>query len=198
LVNNKKIKIDGKIFAYDVNEPLIYMYKNIQSNHKCLYDAIMDIISEFNDCGQGELNRKPINVDEAKISKENYYYWIRSKYNELSSSEKKTVLGSAMFIFLNKTCFRGVFRVGPNGFNVPYGHYINPEIINQEHLDNVNKLIQNVEFICCDYSVSLKNINKVLEEQSAELEKETKKVDGKVATMAGSSVGGGRPAIVTL
>ena len=34
--------------------------------------------------------------------------------------EKKTSKGSAMFIFLNKTCFRGIFRLGPNGFNVPY------------------------------------------------------------------------------
>jgi DNA adenine methylase len=45
--------------------------------------------------------------------------------------EKKTSKGSAMFIFLNKTCFRGIFRLGPNGFNVPYGHYKNPEIINK-------------------------------------------------------------------
>ena len=67
-------------------------------------------------------------------------------------------IGSAMFIFLNKTCFRGVFRVGPRGFNVPYGHYDNPEIINKEHLDEIHNLIQNVVFTCCDFSTSLNNI----------------------------------------
>ena len=60
-----------------------------------------------------------------------------------------------MFIFLNKTCFRGVFRVGPNGFNVPYGHYNNPEIINTEHLEEIHHLIQNVVFECCDFNTSL-------------------------------------------
>ena len=38
-----------------------------------------------------------------KIAKENYYYWIRSEYNKLD--EKNSILGSAMFIFLNNTCF---------------------------------------------------------------------------------------------
>jgi DNA adenine methylase len=63
-----------------------------------------------------------------------------------------------MFIFLNKTCFRGVFRVGPKGFNVPYGHYNNPEIINKEHLHEIHNLIKNVIFECCDFSISLKNV----------------------------------------
>ena len=63
-----------------------------------------------------------------------------------------------MFIFLNKTCFRGVFRVGPKGFNVPYGHYNNPEIINKEHLDKIHKLIQNVIFECCDFNTSLNSV----------------------------------------
>jgi DNA adenine methylase len=63
-----------------------------------------------------------------------------------------------MFIFLNKTCFRGVFRVGPNGFNVPYGHYKNPEIINKEHLEEIADLIQNVIFECCDFTTSLTRI----------------------------------------
>lgn len=156
--NNNKIKINGNIYAYDLNEPLIYLYKNIQINHIELYNEIQKLIIEFNSCGNGEINRKPKNINEAKISRENYYYWIRSEYNNLLSNEKKTIIGSAMFIFLNKTCFRGVFRVGPNGFNVPYGHYNNPEIINKEHLDEIHVLIQNVIFECCDFTKSLKNI----------------------------------------
>ena len=152
---NGIIKIHGNIYAYDLNEPLIYVYKNIQSNHNDLYNKLQNIIKEFNACGEGEINRTPQNIEEAKIAKENYYYWTRSEYNRLSANEKKTTFGSAMFIFLNKTCFRGVFRVGPNGFNVPYGHYNNPEIINKEHLDEMHHLIQPVIFDCSNFNTSL-------------------------------------------
>jgi DNA adenine methylase len=157
-VKNGVIKIHGNIYAYDLNEPLIYIYKNIQSNHNELYNQIQQLITNFNSCGDGEINRTPKNIDEAKIAKENYYYWIRSEYNKLSFTDKKTTIGSAMFIFLNKTCFRGVFRVGPKGFNVPYGHYNNPEIINKEHLDEIHELIQNVIFECSDFNISLNNV----------------------------------------
>ena len=149
------IKIHGNIYAYDLNEPLIYIYKNIQTHHEELYKVIQTIITDFNECGNGEINRRPANITEAKIAKENYYYWIRSEYNKLCVIDKKSILVSAMFIFLNKTCFRGVFRVGPNGFNVPYGHYNNPEIINKEHLEEIHNLIQNVVFECCDFNTSL-------------------------------------------
>ena len=155
-VKNGIIKIQGNIYAYDLNEPLIYIYKNIQTHHNELYDAIQTIIKDFNECENGEINRKPENITEAKYAKENYYYWIRSEYNKLCLTDKKSIIGSAMFIFLNKTCFRGVFRVGPNGFNVPYGHYKNPEIINKEHLGEIHNLIQNVIFECCDFNTSLK------------------------------------------
>lgn len=149
------IKMNGNIYAYDLNEPLIYVYKNIQSNHEELYNNLQNIIKEFNECGSGTINRTPKTIDEAKISKENYYYWIRSEYNKLSPNIKNTPMGSAMFIFLNKTCFRGLFRVGPKGFNVPYGHYNNPEIINQDHLNQIHDLIQDVIFECCDFNTSL-------------------------------------------
>ena len=150
------IHIEGTINAYDINEPLIYVYKNIQLHHTELYETIHQIIEEFNICPiEGLLNRKPLDITEAKLSKENYYYWIRYTYNKLSDIEKKTIIGSSMFIFLNKTCFRGVFRIGPNGFNVPYGHYNNPEIINEDHLEAIHDLIQNVIFNCYDFKKSL-------------------------------------------
>jgi DNA adenine methylase len=165
-IKTGKIKVNGNIYAYDLNEPLIYVYKNIQNNPDELYNEIEKLIDDFNGIeskeGNESVNRKPINIDEAKKSKENYYYWIRNRYNKLSNLEKTTPLGSAMFIFLNKTCFRGIFRVGPNGFNVPYGHYKNPKIINKKHLIEMHNLIQNVIFNCCDYNMSLNN-NKIKE-----------------------------------
>jgi len=152
-VKSGLIKIHGNIYAYDSNESLIYIYKNIQTHHHELYDTLKTIVMDFNECGNGEINRKPKNMTEAKVAKENYYYWVRSEYNHLM--DKKSILGSAMFIFLNKTCFRGIFRVGPNGFNVPYGNYKNPEIINKEHLEEIHMLIENVLFECCDFHKSL-------------------------------------------
>jgi len=151
------IKINGNIYAYDINEPLIYVYKNIQLYHNELFDNIQLIINDYNECDIN-INRKPENITEAKLSKENYYYWIRNKYNKLSLIDKNSILGSAMFIFLNKTCFRGLFRVGPNGFNVPYGNYTNPEIINKQHLNRIHELIQEVIFECCDFKTSFLKI----------------------------------------
>ena len=157
-VKNDIIKIHGNIYAYDLNEPLIYMYKNIQTHHNELYDTLQTIITEFNECEDGEINRKPETIEEAKMVKENYYYWTRIRYNKLSLTDKKGVIGSAMFIFLNKTCFRGIFRVGPNGFNVPYGNYKKPGIIDKAHLEEIHHLIQNVIFECSDFNTSLTNV----------------------------------------
>jgi DNA adenine methylase len=150
------IIIKGNIYAYDVNEALIYVYKNIQQDYKKLYSTLKSLIDEFNNCGDEEVNRKPTDLSEAKKNKENYYYWIRDSYNKCL--DKKTIEASAYFIFLNKTCFRGVFRVGPNGFNVPYGNYNNPEIVNEAHLKEINELIKPVVFECCDFGVSIENV----------------------------------------
>jgi DNA adenine methylase len=154
------IQMSGTIYAYDLNEPLIYVYKNIQTSHDEVYENVQKMIKESNEseCKNGELNRKPKNIEEAQECVENYYYWIRSEYNKLSPNDKKTTIGSAMFIFLNKTCFRGVFRVGPNGFNVPFGHYKKPEIVNKQHLDDIHNLIQGVVFECCDFATSLSRV----------------------------------------
>jgi len=139
------IKINGTVRAYDSNEALIYVYKNIQTHHNELYNILQLIITDFSYYNTND-------------EKEEYYYWIRGEYNKQCLIDKKSILCSAMFIFLNKTCFRGIYRIGPNGFNVSYGHYNNPEIINKKHLDEIHNLIQNVIFECSDFNISLQNI----------------------------------------
>jgi DNA adenine methylase len=153
--------ISGNIYAYDLNEPLIYLYKNVQTNHNELYNEIQSLINEYKECSGVEKNTKPKTLIEAKQSKENYYYWTRKQYNKLTEMEKKSVLGSAMFLFINKTCWRGLFRESEkSGFNVPYGNYDNPEIINREHLEEIHALIQGVIFECGDFATSLNKIEK--------------------------------------
>jgi DNA adenine methylase len=149
-----KITITGQIYACDSNVDLIKMYCNIQTHYNELCKILCQIIEDFNLCTGTIINRHPTTLDEAKTSRESYYYWLRQKYN--SGCDKTSVEASALFIFINKTCFRGVHRVGPNGFNVPYGHYHNPAIFDKSIFDYIYELIQGVNFICQDYTDTLK------------------------------------------
>ncbi len=158
LQKQNKITINNKIYAYDLNSVLINVYKNIQNNKDELFNFIKLYIKEYHNISGDIINRKPKDISEAKTSKESYYYWIRNKYNTI---DKNTVECSALFMFLNKTCFRGMYREGPNGFNVPYGHYKKtPNIITKNELDKISELIKDVEFIHSDFNLSIKNAKK--------------------------------------
>jgi len=152
---DNKININNNIYAYDLNEGLINLYNNIQNNPEELFKQIQNIKTEYDNIVGSVVNRKPDNIDEANTSKESYYYWVRKNYNNLN---KNTIEAAAIFIFLNKTCFRGMFREGPNGFNVPFGNYKNPTIVDKEHLLSIHNLIKNVKFIYLDFEESFKNI----------------------------------------
>jgi DNA adenine methylase len=163
LIKTQTITITGTINAYDLNPDLINMYKIVQTQPKKLFNEITKIINKYNDIDDNDevTNKKPQNDEEGLSSKESYYYWIRKQYNtkpEKPPKNKDLIKNAAMFIFLNKTCFRGLYRTGPNGFNVPYGNYKNPTIIDKNHLIEISQLIANVNFHNLDFSKSLKQV----------------------------------------
>lgn len=156
LQKQNKIIIKNKIYAYDINNDLINVYKNIQHNKDELYEFIDFYINEYDSINGTTINRKPTSIEEAKTSKESYYYWIRNKYNNI---DKNSIECSALFIFINKTCFRGMYREGPNGFNVPYGHYKKtPVIITKSDLNYISDLIKDVEFKTSGFIDSIQNV----------------------------------------
>lgn len=156
LQKQNKINIKHKIYAYDINRVLIDVYKHIQSNTEELYKQFQQYMNEYDNLKGTIINRNPTSITEAKSSKESYYYWMRNKYNKIkiSSIEK-----SALFMFINKTCFRGMYREGPNGYNVPYGHYKKtPAILSEKNMSYISELIQDVEFIHCSFEESMKRV----------------------------------------
>ena len=149
LLASKDITVKGKVYAYDKNQKLINMYRQIQTNPEEVHEHLLELFTTYDTRTGTEIYRKPETEEEGLTSKESYYYWIRKKYNELIPT---TPVHAATLIFLNKTCFRGVYREGPNGFNVPYGHYKStPIMVTLDELVKIQDLIKDVVFKWCDF-----------------------------------------------
>ena len=155
LVKAHKITLSGKVYASDLNLNTINLFKQIQTNPDNIIAAVNHINTEYMACNGTIVNRKPLTDEEGKTSKESYYYWIRSQFNALNEFEKLTAEAAAKLLFLNKTCFRGLYREGPHGFNVPYGNYTNPTILEETHIREVSTLIKDVIFTVAPFKESL-------------------------------------------
>jgi DNA adenine methylase len=142
----------GQVFASDVNLGLISLYQNIQSRVEEVLTLAQGLFDGLDACTGTTVNRKDLTPDP---SKETFYFSIRRRFNEV---DRTTVEASAMFLFLNKTCFRGVYREGPNGFNVPYGNYKTVHL-DADHLRRVSRLIQGVVFTAEPFQSSLSKVH---------------------------------------
>lgn len=135
-----------KAYAFDINKNLINCYNIIK-------DKVESLVLELK-----KLEEEYLKLDDE--NRKEYYYDIRKKYNSINiENENEALEKTTYFIFLNKTCFNGLYRENRKGqFNVPIGKYKNPTICDEENLIELSKLIKNVTFINGDYRESYKYI----------------------------------------
>ena len=125
-------------YISDMNEELINLYQVVRDN-------VDELIAD---------------LQKHDISKE-YFMEIRNidrteEYQNWSNAQK-----ASRFIYLNRTCFNGMYRVNSKGeFNVPFGHYKNPRILDENNLINCSNLLQRTEIKHADFSEILKKVKK--------------------------------------
>lgn len=148
-LERKEITMTGAIYCSDINENLINCYNHIKSNFTEIVKELDELVKLNN---QNKNLAKSTTVpntlnDAIQQGNDSLYYYLRKEYND---STTLSIKKSALLIFLNKTCFRGLYRIGKNGFNVPYGNYKNPTIYDFNNLTNLHKLFNkyNVNFNC--------------------------------------------------
>ncbi|MGI6073055.1 MAG: DNA adenine methylase [Fermentimonas sp.] len=124
-----------KAIINDINADLICTYRVIKSDVESLIDMLSKIESEY------------IPLDNEGRTK--YFLSLRSRFNDKNNSDIET---AALFIFLNRTCFNGLYRVNSKGmFNVPHGKYKNPKICDEVTLRADSAVLQRVDILCGDF-----------------------------------------------
>ena len=136
-----KYKLD-EVYISDKNLELINTYKSIRDNVDILIKSLKEMEEKY----------IPLDDENRKV----YYYEKRQEYNNLKINiEENNIEKASLFIFLNKTCFNGLYRVNKKGeFNVPMGAYKKPKICDEENLKNVSLTLRNVKIVYADYRES--------------------------------------------
>jgi DNA adenine methylase len=130
-------------YLSDVNAEIILVYQIIQQHLDSLVEALQQHQARYNSLND--------------ISRREYFYEIRKSYNEKKATvylpfSEGGVERAAHSIFLNKTCFNGLFRFNHKGeFNAPFGKYVKPRILNKENLRRVSGILQAVELKVADF-----------------------------------------------
>lgn len=137
---------------FDINEELILAYTVVRNNVEDLIDNLGDIEKDF------------FSKDDA--GRKEFYYNLRDEFNRQKSAinfhqfEKAWINRAAYLIFLNKTCFNGLYRVNNQGeFNVPFGKYKNPKILNTDLLRLDSEILQNTTIHLGDFTDSFQYVS---------------------------------------
>lgn len=138
-------------YISDINPEIVIAYQVIQKSVIHLIDELEQLSAQYHA------------LDEER--QKALFYEIRESYNsqrikiDYENYSEDWVNRSAMLIFLNKTCFNGLFRTNKSGeFNVPHGRYKNPKILDEENLKAVSKALQIAEIKLADFEESIKAV----------------------------------------
>lgn len=133
----------------DSNRSLTNLYTQVRDSLDALSDQLAQLSSEY----------LPLEMDPSRTdSRAAYYYDRRAEYNSIAVGDdaRSDIRRAALFIFLNRTCFNGLYRVNPRGeFNVPTGRYKNPLILDYGNLARMSEVLQGVDIKCANYSDTL-------------------------------------------
>ena len=125
-----------KAVINDINPELICTYRVIKSD-------VEELIGELSHIQEEYIPKSP---DDRKA----YFMAKRSLFNTKQTTPVQT---AALFIFLNRTCFNGLYRVNSKGeFNVPHGKYTKPRICDTDNLRACSDVLQKVEILCGDFA----------------------------------------------
>ena len=138
-----------QIHISDINLELVLCYRQLQSSVNDVISSLEKLVDEF-----------PSTTEE----RSDYFYKIRDLWNSNldieSMTDKERSSRVAQMIFLNKTCFNGLFRLNRSGkFNVPTGRYKNPSFPSPESLKEVNQALQGVIIHHASYEKCLDWVN---------------------------------------
>ena len=138
-----------EVYISDINAELINTYRIIRDDIDELISILEVMQNEF--------------IERDTLERKIYYMSKRELFNDLkiTGDENINIEKAALMIFLNKTCFNGLFRVNKKGmFNVPMGSYKNPMICDEKNLHAVSEKLQKVDIVCGDYRKSSEFIDK--------------------------------------
>ena len=130
----------SEVLINDINKELINTYSQVKNSCE-------ELILQLNELQE---TYKKLSQEERKI----LFYEKRNRYNEIkiNDNEIEDLEKAALFIFLNKTCFNGLYRVNSKGFfNVPFNNAKNPLICDEDNLRSCSYLLQNVTLKVGDY-----------------------------------------------
>ncbi len=137
-------------YLFDINPELVILYNVIKKD-------VDKLIAELFDLQEAYRNSK---------DKKAFYYQMRDEYNRFDKNvntvfyQEAFIHRAALTVFLNRTCFNGLFRVNSKGlFNVPMGKYKNPRILDKDNLRAVSEALQKATILQTDFSKALDYVN---------------------------------------